>query len=64
MVDASHLVAFAIKEHFVEQEVEAHLKRIAEVRGVSPESLDIFRDRVGRVINGMNAATRKARLAR
>ena len=61
VADASHLVVFAVKKNLGENEIEAHLKRIAEVRGISHDLLDTFRDMmIGSLINGMNAAVRKA----
>ncbi len=39
VVDASHHVAFAAKKRMAEADVDAHLRRIVEVRGVTPESL-------------------------
>src|SRR5262249_7655608 len=43
VADASHLVVFAIKKNLTEQDVDNYLDRIAEVRGVSRESLVGFR---------------------
>ena len=61
VAEASHLVVFAIKKNFGEHEIEAHLKQIAEVRGVSHELLDTFRDMMtGDLIKGMSSANRKA----
>jgi nitroreductase len=61
VADASRLVVFAAKINLGEQDVEVHLKRIAEVRGISSELLDTFRGMmVGSLINGMNHAARKA----
>jgi nitroreductase len=60
VIDASQLVVFAVKKNLGEQDIEAHLKRMAEVRGVSRELLDTFRDMmVDGLINGMNTAVRK-----
>jgi nitroreductase len=54
-------VVFTIKKNLGEQDIEAHLKRIAEVRGVSPELLDTLRGMmIAGLINGMNNAARKA----
>jgi nitroreductase len=58
---ASHLVVFTIKKNLGEQDIEAHLKRITEVRGISPELLDTLRGMmVASLITGMNHASRKA----
>jgi nitroreductase len=42
--DASHLVVFAIKKGIGAREVDRYLDRIANVRGVTPASLNGFRD--------------------
>jgi nitroreductase len=61
VADASHLVVFAIKKNLGEQEIEAYLKRITEIRSVSPELLDTFRDMmVGSLVTSMSIAARKA----
>jgi nitroreductase len=60
VASASHFVVFTIKKNLGEQDIEAHLKRIAEVRGISPELLDTLRGMmVTSLINGMNHAARK-----
>jgi nitroreductase len=65
VAEASHLVVFAIKKNLTEQDVDNYLDRIAEVRGVSRESLNGFRDMlVGGIIKGMDDPTRKAWAAR
>jgi nitroreductase len=57
--DCSHLVVFAIQKNLGEAEVEAFLKRFAEVRNVPLASLGGYRDIVvGSVIKGMDAAAR------
>jgi len=57
--DCSHLVVFAIKRKLGEAEIDAFLKRIAEVRKVPVESLGTYRDMmVGSIINGMDSAAR------
>ena len=57
--DCSHLVVFAIKKNLGEAEIDAFLKRIAEVRKVPVESLGGYRDfMVGSIIKGMDAAAR------
>jgi nitroreductase len=40
IVDASHLVVFAVKKNLEAADVDRYLKRIAEVRGVTLESLE------------------------
>jgi nitroreductase len=44
VADASHVVVFAIKKNVGVADVDHYLNRIAEVRGVSAESLRGFRD--------------------
>jgi nitroreductase len=44
VADASHVVVFAIKKNVGVNEVDRYLGRIAEVRGVTTESLNGFRD--------------------
>ena len=44
VADASHVVVFAIKKNVGAAEVNHYLNRIAQVRGVSAESLNGFRD--------------------
>jgi nitroreductase len=44
IADASHLVVFAIRKNLGIGDVDRYLARIAEVRGVSVESLKGFRD--------------------
>ena len=45
-VDASHLVVFAARRGLSLPDVERHLQRIAQVRGVTRESLQWYADRV------------------
>jgi nitroreductase len=61
IADASHLVVFTVKKHLDARNIENYITRIAEVRGVSLESLADFRDMMlGGIIQGMDAAARKA----
>jgi nitroreductase len=61
IVDASHLVVFAVKKKLGEQDIEEYLDHIAEVRGVPRESLDDFRGMLlGGIIKGMDPAARRA----
>ncbi len=43
VLDASHLVVFAAKNPPTPADVERHIARTAEVRGVAPETLDGFK---------------------
>jgi nitroreductase len=59
IVDASHLVVFAFKSNLGEADLDAHVTRAAEVRGVAVEEMAGLRDRlVGSLIQGMDAAKR------
>jgi nitroreductase len=61
IVDASHLVVFASKTNLGEKDLDALLKRIAEVRGVAIETLAGYRGMmVGTVMQGMDASARSA----
>jgi len=65
VVDASHLVVLAAKNNFGEGDVDAHLKRTADVRGIPIESLAQFRAMlVGGIVNSMDASARQAWAAR
>jgi nitroreductase len=43
ITESSHVVVFAVRTRLDEAFVDAHLRRIAEVRGVAPETLAGFR---------------------
>ncbi len=43
VVDASHFVVFAARTSVTEAEIDAFIRRIAEVRGISPEQLAGYR---------------------
>jgi nitroreductase len=61
IVDASHLVVFTSRLNLSESDLDAHLKRTAEVRGVAVEELAGFRSMmVGTLIQGMDVAARNA----
>ena len=60
VVDASHLVVFTIKQNLSAQSIAAYVNRIAEVRGVTPESLAGFRDMmVGSLLKGRDEDARQ-----
>lgn len=42
-IDCSHVVVFAIRKNMGKPEIEAHLRHVAEVRALSLESLDAYR---------------------
>jgi nitroreductase len=59
VAEASHLVVFAVKKNLGEEDIDHHLNRIAEVRGVSRESITSYREMmVGSLIKGMDEAKR------
>lgn len=63
--DASHLVVFTAKKNFGEGEVDAYLRKMAAVRGVTVESLSALRGMlVGSVVHSMDDAKRTAWAAR
>jgi nitroreductase len=59
VAEASHLVVFAVKTEFGEKEVDAHVARVAEVRGVSIESLAPMRGMMLGVVRGMDETKRR-----
>jgi nitroreductase len=70
VADASHVVVFAVRKDLGAPEVDRYLSRIAQVRGVSSESLDGFRDvllgflaQPADQFNAGNWATRQAYIA-
>ncbi len=46
VVDASHFVVLAVKRDIAAADVERHISRISEVRGVSPETLADYKARI------------------
>ena len=59
IVDASHLVVFTIRKNLDQQDIETYLNRIAEVRGVTTDSLATLRGMLlGSIIQGMDEAAR------
>lgn len=60
IVDASHLIVFATKFALSEADVDAHIRRMAQLRGVSVESLAGLRTMALRsIVQGMNEAERR-----
>src|SRR5687768_10787463 len=60
VVDASHLVVFATKLNFTEADVDAHIRRTADVRGISVDALAGLRTMsVRSVVEGMTDAERR-----
>jgi nitroreductase len=61
VADASHLVVFATKSNLGETDVDAHVRRTAEVHGVSVESLAGLRAMAVRsIVQGMNETERRS----
>jgi nitroreductase len=61
VADASHLVVFATKRSLGEADVDAHVRRTAEVHGVSVESLAGLRTMALRlIVQGMNETERRS----
>ena len=56
VLDASHLVVFAAKNPPTPADVEAHVRRTAEVRGVPPEKLDGFKQMMLGSLSRMDTA--------
>lgn len=61
VADASHLVVFTTKTNLGEADIDAHVRRTAEVRGIPVESLAGLRTMAVRsIVQGMNDAERRA----
>ncbi|MDB6124277.1 MAG: Nitroreductase [Pedosphaera sp.] len=59
--EASHLVVFAARQDFSETDVDAHIRRTAEVQATSVESLTPFRNSlVNGIVKGMDRPTLNA----
>lgn len=58
VTDASHLVVFAHRTDLTEADIDRYLARIAEVRGVTLESMDGYRQMmIGNLVTGPKRAT-------
>jgi nitroreductase len=61
IVEASHLVVLAAKTNFGAADVDAHIKRVAEVQGVSVETLAPLRNMlVGGIVQALDDPARAA----
>jgi nitroreductase len=61
ITNASHLVVFASKIDVNESDVDAHVARTAELRGVSPNALGGLRNMlIGGIVNSRSPVERKA----
>jgi nitroreductase len=60
IVDASHLVVFTTKVNYNDDDVDAHVRRTAEIRGIPVESLAGLRTMASRsVVHGMTDVERR-----
>ncbi len=64
IVDASQLVVFAIRNNLGQKDVDAHVARTAEVRGIPEESLAGMRDMIGNFVKGLDETSRRNWAAR
>lgn len=64
VTDASHLVVFCARRDFKPEDVQRYLDRIVEVRGVTPESLDMYRARIFELVGSKSPDVLKAWLER
>jgi nitroreductase len=61
VIDASHLVVFTAKQNLGVADVDAHIQRTAEIRGVTVESLAPFRNMlVGGIVEAMDQGALRA----
>jgi nitroreductase len=61
IVEASHLVVFATRTNFNEEDLDRHIRRSAAVRGVSPDTLASLREMaLNSIIHGFDDVQRKA----
>jgi nitroreductase len=53
LVDASHIVVFAIKKHVGHREIEAHIKRVAQIRHMDLSALEPYQNlMVSKLVEG------------
>lgn len=64
VTDASRLVVFCARRDFAPEDVQRYLERITEVRGVTMESLNLYRDRIFELVNSKSPDVLKAWLER
>jgi nitroreductase len=55
VVEASHLVVFALRKDLDAAHLDRHVARVAEVRGVAVETLEKFRGGLHKAVNGARA---------
>ena len=64
VTDYSHLVVFCARRDFSTEDVQRYLERIVEVRGVTMESLNLYRDRIVELAGSKSPDVLKAWLER
>lgn len=64
VTDSSHLVVFCARRDFSPEDVQRYLERIVEVRGVTMESLNLYRERIFELVNSKSPDVLKAWLER
>ena len=64
VTDSSHLVVFCARRDFATEDVQRYLERIVEVRGVTMESLNLYRDRIVELAGSKSPDVLKAWLER
>ncbi len=64
VTDSSHLVVFCARRDFSTEDVQRYLERIVEVRGVTMESLNLYRDRIVELAGSKSPDVLKAWLER
>lgn len=64
VTDASKLVVFCARKSFTHEDVMDHLNRIAQVRGVALESLDVYKSRILDLVESKSPEVLKAWLER
>ena len=64
VTDSSHLVVFCARRDFSTEDVQRYLEHIVEVRGVTMESLNLYRDRIVELAGSKSPDVLKAWLER
>ena len=64
VTDSFHLVVFCARRDFSTEDVQRYLERIVEVRGVTMESLNLYRDRIVELAGSKSPDVLKAWLER
>ncbi|MGE5364807.1 MAG: NAD(P)H-dependent oxidoreductase [Bacteroidota bacterium] len=64
ITEGSHVLVFAAWDDVTAQHVDDYINNIAETRGVSPESLEAFRNSLMNIVNGRTPAEKSEWAAR